>query len=78
MCYIVCMKSRTNVSIDRTLYEAAKRNGISLSRALEDALRDRLAELEAEHWLRENRGRIAAYSEYVAEHGVFSDSLRDF
>lgn len=72
------MKARTNVSIDRALLEAARWQGLSLSRILEEAVRDRLAQLEAERWLRDNRERIAGYGEFVAEHGTFSDGIREF
>ena len=72
------MKARTNVSIDRALLEAARSQGLSLSRILEEAVRDRLAHLEAERWLRDNRERIAGYGEFVAEHGTFSDGIREF
>ena len=72
------MKARTNVSIDRALLEAARSQGLSLSRILEEAVRDRLAQLEAERWLRDNRERIAGYGEFVAEHGTFSDGIREF
>jgi antitoxin CcdA len=65
------MKARTNVTIDRMLLEAARERGLSLSQILEQAVRDRLAQLEAERWLRDNRDR-------VAEHGTFSDEIRDF
>lgn len=72
------MKARTNVTIDRALLEAARERGLSLSHILEQAVRDRLSQLEAERWLRDNRERIAGYGEFVAEHGTFSDEFRDF
>ena len=72
------MKSRTNVTIDPDLLEAARRHDISLSRVLEEALRKRLAEEESRQWLAENRSRIQAYSDYVAENGVFGETFRDF
>ena len=72
------MKARTNVSIERTLLDAARARGLALSQILEKALRERLAEEEAERWLRENRARIAGDGEFIAEHGTFSDDIRDF
>ena len=78
VCYNVCMKARTNVSLERALLDAARARGLSLSQILEQALRERLAEEEAERWLRDNRERIAGYGEFIAEHGTFSDEIRDF
>jgi antitoxin CcdA len=72
------MKARTNVTIDRMLLEAARERGLSLSQILEEAVRDRLTQLEAERWLRDNRERIAGYAEFVAEYGTFSDEIREF
>jgi antitoxin CcdA len=78
VCYNVCMKARTNVSIERALLDAARARGLSLSQILEEAVRERLAQEEAERWLRDNRERIAGYGEFIAEHGTFSDDIRDF
>lgn len=72
------MKTRTNVSISPELLEAARAADLPLSAILEEAIRDRLAQLEAKRWLTENRERIARYGDYVAENGTFGDSLRDF
>ena len=72
------MKSRTNVTIDRDLLKAARDHNVSLSRLLEAALRKHLADEASRQWLAENRVRIRAYSDYVAEHGVFGETFRDF
>jgi antitoxin CcdA len=72
------MKARTNVSIDRTLLERAREDGIVLSALLEDAIRSELALREEEKWKAENREAIASYNRHVEKHGVFSDGMRSF
>lgn len=48
-------KSRTNVSIDSDLLEAARARGMKLSALLEVAIREKLREAASEQWLEENR-----------------------
>ena len=72
------MKTRTNVSIERELIDAAREHGLSLSRVLDEALRTRLREMEGQRWRDANHDSIAAYAEYIAHNGVFSDGVRDF
>lgn len=72
------MKARTNVSIDRSLLEDARRYGLKLSAILEDALRAELARAAAARWADQNRDRIAAYHAEIDEHGVLSDEFRSF
>jgi antitoxin CcdA len=72
------MKARTNVSIDKTLLDAAREQGLQISRILEEALRERLAQEAATRWREENRDRIRNYAAAVTEHGVLSDEFRDF
>ncbi|MFP4301974.1 MAG: type II toxin-antitoxin system CcdA family antitoxin [Alkalispirochaetaceae bacterium] len=71
-------KQRTNVSIDADLLKAARSRGIKLSPLLEEAIREKLREVQAEQWREENRKAIQAYNEEVRERGTFSDGLRGF
>jgi antitoxin CcdA len=41
-------------------------------------LAEELASLQRTRWREENREAIAAYNEYVDEHGTFSDGVRSF
>lgn len=78
VCYVVCMKSRTNVSIDQSLLEEARAKGLVLSAVLEEALRNKLREERALAWKKENRKAINSYNIYVEEEGTFSDGIRSF
>lgn len=75
VCYDVCMKARTNVSIDKSLLDSARRHGIVLSSLFEDALRRRLSEENEKSWIEENQSEINAYNNHVDEFGVFSESI---
>ena len=72
------VKRATNVSIRSDLLDAAREAGVNLSATLERALTEELAAARRAHWREENREAIAAYNEYVEEHGVFSDNVRAF
>lgn len=71
-------KKPTNLSLNSDLLKKSKALNINLSATLEQALRDKLAQLEAEKWLKENKNAIKAYNEFVEEHGCFSDEYRSF
>jgi antitoxin CcdA len=71
-------KRATNVSIRVDLLDAARNAGVNLSATLERALAEELASLKRARWREENRGAIAAYNEFVDEHGTFSDGVRSF
>ena len=72
------VKRATNVSIRVDLLDAARDAGVNLSATLERALAEELASLKRARWREENRGAIAAYNEFVDEHGTFSDGVRSF
>ncbi len=72
------VKRATNVSIRSDLLDAAREAGVNLSATLERALGEELATLRRARWREENREAIAAYNEYVDEHGAFSDGVRSF
>jgi antitoxin CcdA len=67
-----------NLSVDAGLLAEAKALGISLSGALEETLRAKVAEAKQAAWLKENADAIASHNERVARKGLFSDKLRRF
>jgi antitoxin CcdA len=71
-------KRATNVSIRGDLLDAAREAGVNLSATLERGLMEELASVRSARWREENREAIAAYNEYVEEHGAFSDGIRAF
>jgi antitoxin CcdA len=71
-------KKPTNLSLNSDLLNKVKKLNINLSATLEQALRTKLAEKEAESWAKENKQAIKAYNEFVDEHGLFADEHRDF
>ena len=71
-------KRAANVSVRSDLLAAAREAGVNLSATLERALTEELASLKRKRWREENRDAIAAYNDYVEEHGTFSDDVRSF
>ncbi|EGG99321.1 Acetoacetyl-CoA synthase [gamma proteobacterium IMCC2047] len=71
-------KKAANLSINSDLLSKSKALNINLSATLEQVLRDKLAEKEAENWQKENKRAIQAYNDMVEEHGLFSDEHRSF
>lgn len=71
-------KKATNLSLNSDLLRRSRALDINLSATLEQALKAKLAETQAEKWKAENRNAIQAYNEFVEEHGCFSDDFREF
>lgn len=71
-------KKACNVSVNEDLLRQARELGINLSQTLEAELERRVREAKAKAWAEENKDAIEAYNRYVAEHGVWSDGLRQF
>ena len=71
-------KKATNLSLNSDLLKRSRALNINLSATLEQALKAKLAETEAEKWRRNNKNAIQAYNEFVEEHGCFSDEFREF
>lgn len=71
-------KKAANLSLNSDLLKRAKALKINLSAALEQTLKQKLAEAEAKKWGKENKKAIKAYNEFVEEHGCFSDDFRSF
>lgn len=72
------IKKATNLSINRELLDKARKLNINLSATLEESLAQKIRAADRVRWQRENADAIAAYNEFVEEHGLFSDSVRKF
>ena len=70
-------KRAVNLSVDSDLISAARKQGLNLSRVLDDALRQRVAAARADEWARENRQAIEDYNARVERNGIFG-RLRRF
>ncbi len=71
-------KKPTNLSVNSDLLEKTRALKINLSATLEQALRAKLAQADAEAWADENRAAVRAYNDFVEEHGCFGDGYREF
>ena len=71
-------KKPTNLSVNSDLLKKTKALNINLSATLEQALREKLAETEANKWKKENKRAIEAYNDFVEENGLFADEHRQF
>lgn len=71
-------KKAANLSINSDLLQKARSLNINLSAALETALKQLLAQRQAEQWKAENKAAIAAYNDFVEENGCFGDEYRKF
>ena len=71
-------KKPTNLSLNSDLLIKTKALNINLSATLEQALRAKLAESEADKWAKENKRAIKAYNDFVEENGLFADEHRNF
>ena len=71
-------KRPTNLSINSDLLEKARALNINLSRALERALVELLAQQRREDWIRENHEAIEAYNRRIEAEGSFGDRMRRF
>jgi len=71
-------KKAANLSVNSDLLKKSKALDINLSSTLEQALKEKLAKIEAKKWLDENNNAIQAYNDFVEEHGNFGDEYRSF
>ncbi len=71
-------KKATNLSINSDLLAKSRKLDVNLSAILEQALRQKLAEDNAETWKKENAAAIKAYNSFVEENGIFGDEFRSF
>ena len=71
-------KRATNLSINSSLLEEAKKYQINLSSLFEQALTKQLTKQKREEWLKRNRAALEDYNKRIEARGVFSDGLRTF
>lgn len=71
-------KRATNVSVNADLLAQARKCGVNLSQALEDALKARLIEERRRNWLENNREAIEEYNRHFEKYGLWSDGIRTF
>jgi antitoxin CcdA len=71
-------KKAANLSVRADLLAEARAYKINLSQTLETALQVELKKEKERRWLEENRAAIDAYNREIAEHGLWSDGLRQF
>lgn len=71
-------KKAANLSVNSDLLEKTRALKINLSAEFEQALENKLAQVEAKKWAEENKAAIKAYNQFVDEHGCFSDEHREF
>jgi antitoxin CcdA len=81
MAHVYNRKARrqsANLSINSDLLRAARESGVNLSAVLEEALVQRVAAAKRESWKKDNADAIAAYNQFLADNGAYSDSSRSF
>ncbi len=71
-------KKAANLSINRDLLDKARKQNINLSATLEQALKDKLRELERADWLQNNKNAIDSYNAFVEANGIFGEEYRTF
>lgn len=71
-------KKPTNLSVNSDLLKKSKAMNINLSATLEQALKDKLTQSQAEKWTDNNKNAIRAYNDFINEHGCFGDEYRGF
>jgi antitoxin CcdA len=71
-------KKAANLSVRADLLEEARARKINLSQTLENALQAELKKRREAEWLEQNKEAIEAYNREIAEHGLWSDGLRQF
>ncbi|HEX9812681.1 MAG TPA: type II toxin-antitoxin system CcdA family antitoxin [Burkholderiales bacterium] len=71
-------RQSANLSINSDLLRAARESGVNLSAVLEEALVQRVAAAKRESWKKDNADAIAAYNQFLADNGGYSDSSRSF
>lgn len=71
-------KKAANLTVRADLLEEARARKINLSQTLEIALAAELKKRREAEWLEQNKAAIEAYNREIAEHGLWSDGLRQF
>lgn len=73
-----CGKARTNVSVDAELLALARKLRINVSAALEDRLKELVAESRGLIWLEDNAWAIEDANKFLERRGLWSDGKRQF
>lgn len=68
----------TNVSLPERLVEEAKALGVNISRASEMGVLEAVRAERERRWRSENREAIAAYNDWIEEHGIPLAEFRQF
>ena len=71
-------KQAANLTINSHLLKAARESSVNVSAEMEDALAYKVGATKGKAWLRDNADAIAAYNEFVTEHGAYSNGSRSF
>jgi antitoxin CcdA len=71
-------KKPTNLSLNSDLLKKSRALNINLSATLEQALKEKLKNIEAKKWVAENSNAINAYNDFIDENGCFGDEFREF
>lgn len=71
-------KKAANLTVRADLLEEARARKINLSQTLETALAAEIKRRREAEWLEQNKEAIEAYNREIAEHGLWSDGLRQF
>ncbi|MGL5139421.1 MAG: type II toxin-antitoxin system CcdA family antitoxin [Beijerinckiaceae bacterium] len=71
-------KKALNVNVDADLLAQARALGINMSSVMEQALKIKLAEKEAESWKRKHASEIAQNVHFLEENGLPLADLRQF
>ncbi len=71
-------RKAVNLTMDEALLVRAREEGLNLSAELEQTVRAKVAQIEAERWKRENAAAIREANEELARNGLWSDGLRLF
>ncbi len=71
-------KKAANLTVRADLLDEARARKINLSQTLETALAAEIKKRREAEWLEQNKAAIEAYNREIAEHGLWSDGLRQF
>lgn len=71
-------KKATNLSINGSLLETARRMRINVSKACERGLQMQIAEIQAKVWREENAAALTSSNEFVERHGLPLARFRHF
>lgn len=71
-------KKATNLTLDQALLADARALGVNISQAAEKGLDEAVRKAKGDAWLEENRERIEAWNDWVAENGLPLEKYRMF